>query len=822
MTNHLQVSHHPQSKGRLKQLLGQKQLPTLYIKVIPHHQVSELDISGNQMNKQAFKSLGSALASIDGKEMGLKLQMCGLTKDKTDALGRNSGFKIHTLDVRNNSNITFDLFLAIAKVATQSEVENLLTDPCEELHLTTEQLMELSKWKTCGKIRTLDVRNNSEITFDLFLAIAKVATQSEVKNLLTDPCEELHATTEQLMELSKWKTCGKLDKLDVSGNKNLGTAGWGEVGKVVLQCQVKAFEARNCNLTAEGMEAFKENTGNAKLDKLVVSGNENLGSAGFAEVGKVVTQCHVKEFEARNCNLRAKGMKAFRENTLNAKIHTLDVRNNSKITFDLFLAIAKVATQSEVKNLLTDPCGELHPTTEQLIELSKWKTCGKLNKLDVSGNKNLGTAGWGEVGKVVLQCQVKTFEAWNCNLTAEGMEAFKENTGNAKLDKLDVSGNKNLGITGFGEVGKVVTQCRVRALDVRDCNLTAEGMKALKENTGNAKLYKLDVSKNEDLGTAGFGEVGLVVSQCQVNTLEARNCNLTAVEMKAFKGNTCNAKLYELDVSHNNLGPAGWGEVGLVVSQCQVETFKARNCYLTADKMKAFKENTRNAKLDKLDVSGNKNLGITGFGEVGKVVTQCRVRALDVRDCNLTAEGMKALRENTGNAKLDKLDVSGNRDLGTAGFGEVGLVVSQCQVKIVDVSWCNLTAVGMKAFKENIPNAKLYALDVSYNDLGPAGWGEVGLVVSQCQVKTLVAQNYSLTAEEMKAFKENTRNAKIIFLDLSGNNVTKFGLEWLTTMSEIVHQCQVKTLKMRNCSFIRDQLIRFKELIADTEVEFID
>nr|XP_039254800.1 uncharacterized protein LOC120331725 [Styela clava] len=960
--------------------------------------VSELDISGNQMNKQAFKSLGSALASIDGKEMGLKLQMCGLTKDKTDALGRNSGFKIHTLDVRNNSNITFDLFLAIAKVATQSEVENLLTDPCEELHLTTEQLMELSKWKTCGKIRTLDVRNNSEITFDLFLAIAKVATQSEVKNLLTDPCEELHATTEQLMELSKWKTCGKLDKLDVSGNKNLGTAGWGEVGKVVLQCQVKAFEARNCNLTAEGMEAFKENTGNAKLDKLdvsgnknlgtagwgevgkvvlqcqvkafearncnltaegmeafkentgnakldklvvsgnrnlgtagfaevgkvvtqchvkefearncnlraegmkafrentlnakldklVVSGNENLGSAGFAEVGKVVTQCHVKEFEARNCNLRAKGMKAFRENTLNAKIHTLDVRNNSKITFDLFLAIAKVATQSEVKNLLTDPCGELHPTTEQLIELSKWKTCGKLNKLDVSGNKNLGTAGWGEVGKVVLQCQVKTFEAWNCNLTAEGMEAFKENTGNAKLDKLDVSGNKNLGTAGWGEVGKIVLQCQVEALVARDCNLTAEGMQAFKENTGNAKIHTLDVRNNSKITFDLFLAIAKVATQSEVknlltdpceelhptteqlmelsiwktcgkiHTLDVRNNSkitfrlflaiakvATQSEVKNLLTNPCEelhltteqlmelskwktcGKIHTLDVRNNSKITFDlFLAIAKVATSSKVENLLTNPCeelHLITEQLMELSKWKTCGKLDKLGVSGNKNLGTAGWGEVGKVVLQCQVKAFKARNCNLTAEGMEAFKENTGNAKLNKLDVSGNKNLGITGFGEVGKVVTRCQVKALVARDCNLTAEGMKAFKENTLNAKLDKLDVSGNwFLGTAGFGEVGLVVSQCQVKTLEARNCNLTAEGMKAFKENTRNAKIIFLDLSGNNVTKFGLEWLTTMSEIVHQCQVKTLKMRNCLFTRDQLIRFKELIADTEVEFID
>nr|XP_039256320.1 uncharacterized protein LOC120333034 [Styela clava] len=184
---------------------------------------------------------------------------------------------------------------------------------------------------------------------------------------------------------------------------------------------------------------------------------------------------------------------------------------------------------------------------------------------------------------------------------------------------------------------------------------------------------------------------------------------------------------------------------------------------------------------------------------------------------------MKAFKENTGNAKLDKLVVSHNYYLEPAGWAEVGLVVTQCQVKVFKAWNCKLTAEKMKAFKENTGNAKLDELYVSENeDLGPAGWAEVGLVVTQCQVKVFKARRCKLTTEAMKAFKENTGNAKIKLLDLNWNKVSKLGDEGLSTLSEIVHQCQVKRLEMKGCDFNKDQLERFKALIADTEVEVIN
>nr|XP_039256309.1 uncharacterized protein LOC120333023 [Styela clava] len=420
-------------------------------------------------------------------------------------------------------------------------------------------------------------------------------------------------------------SCLKLDELNVSLNKDLGPAGWAEVGLVVTQCQVKVFKAWGCKLTAEGMKAFKENTGNAKLDKLVVSYNEDLEPAGWGEVGLVVTQCQVKVFKAEVCKLTAEGMKAFKENTLNVK----------------------------------------------------------LDELDVGRNIDLGTAGWGEVGLVVTQCQVKVFKARGCNLTAEGMKAFKENTLNAKLDKLDVSFNEDLEPAGWAEVGLVVTQCHVKVFTAWSCKLTAERMKVFKENTLDAKLDELDVSGNMDLEPAGWAEVGLVVTQCQVKVFKARYCNPTAEEMKVFNENTGNAKLDELYVGHNEyLGPAGWAEVGLVVTQCQVKVFKARGCKLTAEGMKAFKENTGNAKLDELDVSHNRDLEPAGWAEVGLVVTQCQVKVFKAWACDLTAEEMKVFKENTGNAKLNELVVSGNKYLGTAGLAEVGCFAMSGIIKI--------------------------------------------------------------------------------------------------------------------------------------------
>nr|XP_039254081.1 ribonuclease inhibitor-like [Styela clava] len=379
-----------------------------------------------------------------------------------------------------------------------------------------------------------------------------------------------------------------------------------------------------------------------------------MDEEGFNALGSLlIANNEVIDLVMQNCQLTKEKLDALGSHS-GLKICTLDIRSITGMTFDLFLAISKFATESEVKELLMDPWKWFSPTTDQIMELSKWKVCGKLDVLKVSNNKDLGTAGFGKVGTVVSKCQVKELKSQNCNLTAEGIKAFKENTRNAKLNILDISLNKNLGTAGFGEVGLVVSNCEVKKLQAQDCNLTAKAIRAFKENSRNAKLEILDISYNKILGTSGFGEVGLIVSKCQVKEFRAWDCNLTAEGMKAFKENTNNAKLDILDVSWNdNLGTSGFGEVGLVVSKCQVRELGARDCNLTAEEMKAFKENTRNAKIDILSLSFNKvnKLGDEGLSTISEIVRKCQVQTLEMKYCNFNSdqlERFKALIDDTG------------------------------------------------------------------------------------------------------------------------------------------------------------------------------
>ncbi|XP_077968106.1 uncharacterized protein LOC144422144 [Styela clava] len=127
---------------------------------------------------------------------------------------------------------------------------------------------------------------------------------------------------------------------------------------------------------------------------------------------------------------------------------------------------------------------------------------GELKKLYVGGNSTLGVQGVSQLASVVLQCEVEDVNMSRCKLTAEAMEGFKNNTRGAKLKKLDVGGNREFGVQGVSQLASVVLQCEVEDVNMSECELTAEAMEGFKNNTRGAKGEKC--AGNTELGKSRF------------------------------------------------------------------------------------------------------------------------------------------------------------------------------------------------------------------------------------------------------------------------------------------------------------------------------
>nr|XP_039248890.1 uncharacterized protein LOC120326636 [Styela clava] len=516
-----------------------------------------------------------------------------------------------------------------------------------------------------------------------------------------------------------------------------------------------------CNLDSESIGILGKNVNNTQL---------KISSFEFTQTEVEISRDGMKElssllqsFAAVSVNIHCycsyDALLAFADTYKRGTINNFTWKPSSMISAEVFIDISAFV-ESHVDKFVTN--NQKSFDEDDIGILSRSKGSKKLKKLNVERNRSLGVQGVSQLASVVLQCEVEDVIMNRCELTAEAMERFKNNTRGAKLKKLDVRGNRELGVKGVSQVASVVLQCEVEDVNMILCGLTAEAINGFKNNTRGAKLKKLDVGENRKFGVQGVSQLASVVLQCEVEDVNMSWCELTAEAMEGFKNNTRGAKLKKLDVWGNrSLGVEGVSQAASVVLQCELEDVNMGYCKLTAEAMEGFKNNTRGAKLKKLDVWGNESLGVEGVSHLASVVLQCEVEDVNMSDCGLTAEAMEGFKNNTRGAKLKKLDVEGNSTLGVQGVSQLASVVLQCEVEDVNMGYCGLTA------------------------------------------------------EAMEVFKNNTRGAKINRLSLSDTCFITWKNEEISTITEIVRQCQVKTLVVDTDNFKDSMLERFKKVIAE-------
>nr|XP_039250102.1 uncharacterized protein LOC120327806 [Styela clava] len=183
-----------------------------------------------------------------------------------------------------------------------------------------------------------------------------------------------------------------------------------------------------------------------------------------------------------------------------------------------------------------------------------------------------------------------------CNLTTELFDIMMSNLKDSQLKvKKFVLGNR-FNAELFASVTKF-TESYVDEMVLEDCSGKDEvGIISRSVISKKVLINKIDLSfkMSEQLSI----ETGIVCSKYNVECLKLWQVDLREIHLRNFLKHVGNGKLKELDVSDNyNLGVAGMAVTGIIVSQCEVEKVGMQGCNLTAEAMKAFKENVRDAKV---------------------------------------------------------------------------------------------------------------------------------------------------------------------------------------------------------------------------------
>nr|XP_039269628.1 uncharacterized protein LOC120344461 [Styela clava]XP_039269629.1 uncharacterized protein LOC120344461 [Styela clava] len=251
------------------------------------------------------------------------------------------------------------------------------------------------------------------------------------------------------------------------------------------------------------------------------------------------------------------------------------------------------------------------------------------------------------------------------------------------------------------------------------------------------------------------------ISECEFNEMQLEQIMQTIPEQKIQMVNVFLA---------TDIQPDGWKKIGEITKKYKANSLAVTSCSLTEQKLAKLRLSLGHWKVSRFDLSRNGDMNEICLNQVGGIVKDCETEELIMGYCNLSSGQMEALKvslcDENGAAKLTKIDLSGNDKLGEDGFKELGKIGNMCKTKELDVSECDPSPQEIRSFKHGVRNAEITKLNVSRNrNMGLWGLYDVGQLVGQCQLKTLFVRQCELEERTLAKFAEGLGVAKIEELD---------------------------------------------------------
>ena len=282
--------------------------------------IKEVNLSGNpQMGMQGYAELAKAIvqASREAEQKGkcidlqkLSLRNCFITAEKLAALSPALGF-IKEVNLSGNPQMGMQGYAELAKAIVQASREAEQKGKCIDLQklslrncfITAEELAALSR--AVAFMKEVDLSLNMDMGTQGYAELAKTIVKAsgeaekiekciDLQKLTLKPC---NITAEALAALSP--AFAFIKEVDLSYNRQMGTQGYAELAKAIVQASREAeqkgkcidlqkLSLKTCDISVEELAALSPAL--AFIKKVNLSKNEQMGTEWYAELAKAIVQ----------------------------------------------------------------------------------------------------------------------------------------------------------------------------------------------------------------------------------------------------------------------------------------------------------------------------------------------------------------------------------------------------------------------------------------------------------------------------------------------------------------------------------------------------
>ena len=357
----------------------------------------------------------------------------------------------------------------------------------------------------------------------------------------------------------------------------------------------------------------------------------------------------------------------------------------------------------------------------------------------------------------------------------DDVEALVAQPSLVSLTHLTLADNE-IGNTGVLALASSPRLQGLKALDLSRNRITAAGAQHLVASQQLTQLRHLSLAGN---GLGIGGAEALARAPFPLRTLDLTDNDLQAAGATALAGSAALADLETLSLAGNQIGSDGAGAVAVSHTLTQLRSLDLSHNGIGASGMAALALSNNVGRLRALRLAQN-NLGLQGIELLLQSNRLAALEELDLASNEFGAQGAMALSSSPFTRRLKALQVADNA-LGDAGLAALLGASHLTGLRSLGVSQNGVTAAGATLLGG--ASGELEDLDLSTNELGPAGAAALGAVLPRTHLSRLNVSACGLTGEAIATLIQGGRGV-ITSLAVAGNGLEAEGVRRLAAVAE--------------------------------------
>lgn len=427
---------------------------------------------------------------------------------------------------------------------------------------------------------------------------------------------------------------------------------------------------------------------------------------------------------------------------------------------------------------------------------------------------------------------VQNLHLCNCALTSQKLRMFADHSKRKciKIPELNLSGNKDMDTIAYEELGAIIENVKVDVLRLDDCDLSSAKLRYLSKglHERSVRMKGIVFNNNNEIEPEGFRYITEIVESVHMQQLCLSNCNLSSDSLAALAKHLRgrNTEMEALVINNNKtIMPEDFRHVTEILNSASIEALCLEECDLTVKKLQGFRKylDAAHLKLPELVLSNNQAMNADAYPVIVEILELAQVERFALSQCKLTNAKLEALhtsmKRKATALKLKMIALDQNPDIEPEGFACIAKILENTEEIGLKLCECELSTQKLCALTNPLIAKNIMISELDLTRPMAAVTNEEFIIlfqVLQVVSRTLILIGWELPCHRQKELQngiDNHSSQKVIIFD-QGQMVTS-----RSELDGVEPGTTINCLNLAGPQLNYRRLIRLREIIRDMDIK---